>query len=51
MRPRVTLKLATTLVESLAAAFEPEKYRDEYRTNLLGLIETKKAGQQVVETT
>ncbi len=43
------LKLATTLIESLAAPFEPDKYKDEYRANLLALIEAKKAGQQVVE--
>src|SRR5581483_8823608 len=43
------LNLATTLIESLAAPFEPDKYKDEYSANLLALIEAKKAGQQVVE--
>ncbi|HVZ61014.1 MAG TPA: Ku protein [Terriglobales bacterium] len=43
------LKLATTLIDSLAASFEPAKYQDDYRANLLRMIEAKKAGQQVVE--
>ncbi len=43
------LKLANTLIESLAAEFEPEKYKDNYRANLMKLIEAKKAGQQIVE--
>ena len=42
-------KLAGQLIESLAAKFEPEKYRDEYRENMLGLIEAKKQGQEVAE--
>jgi DNA end-binding protein Ku len=32
-------------VESLAAEFEPEKYRDTYRDQLLDLIERKAAGE------
>jgi DNA end-binding protein Ku len=44
------LELATTLINSLAAGFEPEKYKDEYRANLKALIEAKKQGQQIVET-
>jgi DNA end-binding protein Ku len=44
------LKLATTLIDSLAAPFEPEKYKDEYRANLMAMIEAKKAGEEVVET-
>jgi len=43
------LKLATTLVESLAAAFEPEKYKDTYRANLIAMIEAKVQGKQIVE--
>ncbi|HEV8523173.1 MAG TPA: Ku protein [Terriglobales bacterium] len=43
------LELATTLVNSLAAPFEPEKYRDEYRANLQSLIEAKKQGKATVE--
>jgi DNA end-binding protein Ku len=44
------LALATNLIEALAAEFEPEKYQDEYRANLLKMIEAKKAGQEVVAT-
>jgi len=44
------LELATTLIESLAATFEPEKYKDAYRENLKALIEAKLKGEQVVET-
>ncbi len=44
------LALAKTLVESLAAGFEPEKYHDTYRTNLRQMIEAKVQGHKVVET-
>src|SRR5258707_2917903 len=44
------LTLARTLVESLLAPFEPEKYKDNYRENLLAMIEAKVEGKQVVET-
>ena len=44
------LALATSLVEALAGDFEPEKYKDTYRENLLQMIEAKKAGQEVVAT-
>ncbi len=44
------LALATNLLEALAATFEPEKYTDEYRDNLLRMIEMKKAGQEIVAT-
>jgi DNA end-binding protein Ku len=43
------VELATGLIEALAADFEPEKYHDSYRDNLLAMIEAKKAGQEVVE--
>jgi DNA end-binding protein Ku len=42
--------LARMLVESLAAPFEPEKYKDAYRDNLQALIEAKVKGQEVVAT-
>ena len=42
------VKLAEMLVQSLAAAFEPEKYKDTYRENLQKLIEAKINGQEVV---
>ncbi len=44
------LALATNLIEALAAEFEPEKYKDNYRENLLQMIEAKKQGQEVVAT-
>ena len=44
------LALATNLIEALAADFEPEKYKDEYRENLLQMVEAKKHGQVVIET-
>jgi len=42
--------LAEKLVESLAATFDPEKYRDEYQGKLLSLIEAKREGKTVHET-
>jgi len=44
------LAMANMLIEALKAEFEPEKYHDTYRDNLLQMIEAKKAGQVVVET-
>lgn len=44
------LELARMLVDTLAAEFEPEKYRDTYRDNLRLMIESKIKGQQVIET-
>jgi DNA end-binding protein Ku len=41
------LAIAEQLVESLAAAFEPEKFRDTYREDVLALIERKAAGEQI----
>jgi DNA end-binding protein Ku len=43
------LALAHTLIEALAAKFEPEKYKDTYRENLLAMIQNKIQGQKVVE--
>ena len=41
--------MARQLVESLASErFEPEKYRDEYREQVLDLIERKAAGEEIV---
>jgi DNA end-binding protein Ku len=42
------VKLAEMLVQSLAASFEPEKYKDTYRDNLQALIEAKIKGKEVV---
>ncbi len=44
------LALATSLIEALSADFEPEKYHDDYRDNLLKMIEAKKEGKAVVAT-
>ena len=41
------LTIAKQLVESLAGPFEPEKYRDTYRDEVLALIERKAAGEEV----
>jgi DNA end-binding protein Ku len=42
------LDMARQLIEALAAGFEPEKYHDEYREQLLGIIEKKAAGEEIV---
>jgi DNA end-binding protein Ku len=42
------LAIAKQLVESLAGPFEPEKYHDEHREQVLALIERKAAGEEVV---
>ncbi|MEP7353820.1 MAG: Ku protein [Acidobacteriota bacterium] len=44
------LALAKSLIEALAGEFEPSKYHDEYRDNLLRMIESKKAGDEIVAT-
>jgi DNA end-binding protein Ku len=43
------LAMAKTLVETLAAEFEPEKYSDAYRSNLKAMIQAKIEGKQTVE--
>lgn len=42
------LKMATQLVESLTEPFEPEKFEDTYRNQVLELIDRKAAGEEVV---
>jgi DNA end-binding protein Ku len=42
------MEMARQLVNSLAADFDPDKYHDEYREELLGLIEKKAAGEEIV---
>src|SRR6185369_17032076 len=44
------LALAQSLVEALAAEFEPDKYKDSYRENLLQMIESKKEVKEIVAT-
>jgi DNA end-binding protein Ku len=49
--PRVEKRereMAEKLIESLAGDFKPEKYRDEYREQLLSLIEQKAQGKEIV---
>ena len=42
------LAMATSLIEAMVAEFEPDKYKDDYRDNLLQMIEAKKKGQEVI---
>jgi DNA end-binding protein Ku len=44
------LALAKSLIEAMVTEFEPEKFKDNYRENLLHLIEAKKEGHKVVAT-
>jgi DNA end-binding protein Ku len=52
--PKVARKeqqMAEQLIESLSTDFDPTAYRDEYREQLLGLIERKAEGKEIVEST
>jgi DNA end-binding protein Ku len=42
------LAMAKQLIESLTSDFKPNSYRDEYREELLDLLERKAAGKEVV---
>ena len=42
------IQMATQLVESLSAPFDPEKYHDDYREKVLALIEAKADGEIIV---
>jgi DNA end-binding protein Ku len=42
------LEMAKQLIDSLTSEFEPGKYRDEYREELLDLLERKAEGKEVV---
>jgi DNA end-binding protein Ku len=42
------LDMAKQLIESLTSDFDPDKYRDEYREELLDLLERKAEGKEVV---
>jgi DNA end-binding protein Ku len=49
--PKVAKKeqqMAEQLIESLSTDFDPTAYRDEYREQLLGLIERKAEGKEIV---
>ena len=41
------LSIAKQLVESLAGTFEPEKYHDTYREEVIAVIERKAAGEEI----
>lgn len=41
-------EMAEQLIESLSSEFEPEAYHDEYREQLLSLIERKAEGKEIV---
>jgi len=43
------LELASLLVDSMAASFEPAKYRDRYQENLRAVIDAKIRGLGVAE--
>ena len=42
------LEMAKSLVDSLAAKFEPEKFKDEYREQVLELVHKKAEGEEIV---
>jgi DNA end-binding protein Ku len=42
------VEMARQLIDSLASDFDPGQYRDEYRQELLSLIEQKAEGKEVV---
>ncbi|HEY0369605.1 MAG TPA: Ku protein [Chthoniobacterales bacterium] len=43
------LAMAKTLIDSMSTDFEPEKYRDEYRTAVMDLIEQKAQNKEVAD--
>ncbi len=45
---KVEQEMAERLIDSLSTKFDPESYRDEYREQLLGLIERKAEGKETV---
>jgi DNA end-binding protein Ku len=42
------MEMARQLVSSLSTTFDPEKYHDEYREELLALIDRKASGEEIV---
>jgi DNA end-binding protein Ku len=42
------LAVAKQLIESLSGPFEPEKYHDDYREQVLALIDRKASGEEIV---
>ena len=50
-KPKVAkreVRMAEQLIDSLTRSFDPSAYRDEYREELLAMIERKAAGEEVV---
>jgi DNA end-binding protein Ku len=43
------VEMAKQLIDSLTTDFDPEKYRDEYREELMSLIERKASGEEIVQ--
>jgi DNA end-binding protein Ku len=41
------LQMAEQLIESLSGEFDPSRYRDDYRDQVLALIERKAAGEEI----
>jgi len=46
--PKREVEMAEQLIESLTREFDPAAYRDEYREQLLAMIERKAAGEEIV---
>ena len=49
-RPKIEekqLKMARQLIDALSGEFEPEKYKDEYRGQVLKMIEQKAEGKEI----
>src|SRR5438093_5668889 len=44
------IEMAKKLIDSLSTDFDAEKYRDEYREELVSLIERKARGEEIVES-
>jgi DNA end-binding protein Ku len=44
------VEMAKKLIDSLSTDFDAEKYRDEYREELVSLIERKARGEEIVES-
>jgi DNA end-binding protein Ku len=46
--PKREVEMAEQLIDSLTSSFDPSAYRDEYREELLAMIERKAAGEEVI---
>ena len=50
-KPKVAkneVEMAEQLIDSLTSEFDPSAYRDEYREELMALIERKAEGKEIV---